>query len=86
MPIILGVTPQSICAGLIQGLSPNWSGCSGLARSLVRVVAIAGRVVSLSISLSKEISWKEELKEKCETKVSEYKQVDSRGQVLGSTW
>ena len=32
------------------------------------------------------MSWIEELKEKCGTKVSEYKQVGSKGQVLGSSW
>ena len=47
---------------------------------------MAGRVVSLSICLSSEKSWKEELKERCGTKVGEYKQVGSEGQVLGSSW
>lgn len=30
--------------------------------------------------------WKEKLKEKCGTKVGGYKQVNSKGQVLGSSW
>ena len=33
-----------------------------------------------------EINQKEELKEKCGTKGSEYKRVDSRGQGLGCSW
>lgn len=38
------------------------------------------------ICLSTEVSWKEELKEKCKTEVSKYEPVGSTRQVLGSSW
>ena len=33
-----------------------------------------------------EVSQKEELKEKCKTKVNEHKQVSRKSQVLGFSW
>ena len=56
-----------------QGLKLNRPGWSGLAGGLVRAVAIARRAVLLPVCLSEERSWKDVLKEKCGTKVGEYK-------------
>ena len=51
-----------------------------------RAAAVAGAAVSLSICLSSEMSWREELEEKWETEVGEDKQVRSEGQVSRSSW
>lgn len=52
----------------------------------VRSVAVLEGRFLLPFAGVLEVSCKEELKEKCEIKVGEYKQVRHEGQVLGSSW
>lgn len=66
-----------------RAFGSSWSGWSGQVGGLVRAVAVTGGGVSGFMCLSQEESWKEELKEKCGTKVSAYKQVHSERAGLG---